>query len=219
VTALGAQVAAEEWYLQANSSLPMLGVGTTHTCAIMGDAHLWCWGHNEYGQLGDGTTTNRALPVQVNGLSLVTAVAVSAKGQFTCAMDRSLNAYCWGRNDHGQLGDGTTVSRSTAAPVLGGMQTLDIVAGTNHACLAAAQSSSTAWYCWGGNEHGQLGDGTTTDRLAPIHTGPGVPLPQTLVPATGNTAVRWLAAAALAVAGAARFSSRRRRAASDPLTR
>jgi alpha-tubulin suppressor-like RCC1 family protein len=206
VTALGAQVAIDNPSPLgiSNQQQLTLGVGVTHTCTIMGDGTLWCWGHNEYGQLGDGTTTNQPLPVQVTGLTGVTQVAVSAKGQFTCATDASFKIYCWGRNDRGQLGDGTTVSRSVPAPVLGGLGAFDISAGTNHACL---HLQNDIWYGWGGNEHGQLGDGTTLDRLAPVRVGPGAP---PAVPAMG-AALRWLAAAALAAIGATAASRRARR--------
>ena len=155
----------------------------THTCVIKGDGTLWCWGHNEHGQLGDGTTTNRPVPVQVAGLPGVWAVAVSARGQSTCAIDNiNGTVWCWGRNDRGQLGDGTTTDRSVPAPIAGQLSAFDLSVGTDHACFYTSSGGAGgptaadpgSWYCWGGNEFGQIGDGTNIDRRLPVLAGPNV---------------------------------------------
>jgi hypothetical protein len=83
-------------------------------CAIMG-GEAWCWGHNNWGQIGDGTTTDATVPTKVIGLPTpVTTMAVS--GGHTCAVAAGA-LYCWGRNNYGQLGDGTTTERHTPTPV------------------------------------------------------------------------------------------------------
>jgi alpha-tubulin suppressor-like RCC1 family protein len=73
------------------------------------------WGSNEYGRLGDGTTTNRSAPVQVSGLTGVTAIDAGQSHSLALLPDGTVRA--WGWNDHGQLGDGTTISRSTLVTV------------------------------------------------------------------------------------------------------
>ncbi|MDP7001783.1 MAG: hypothetical protein QGH90_07765, partial [Candidatus Poseidoniaceae archaeon] len=89
--------------------------GGYHTCAILDDGSVRCWGYNAYGQLGDGTTTNRNTPTALSSWpSGRTAVAITADGGgHTCAILDDGSVRCWGWNDYGQLGDGTTTSRNT----------------------------------------------------------------------------------------------------------
>ena len=130
---------------------------------MLGDGTARCWGNNWFGQLGDGTTTERHTPVAVSGLS--NAVAIAAGNYHTCAVLGDGTARCWGRNDYGQLGDGTTTERHTPVAVSGLTNAVAVSAGGDHTC--AVLSDGTA-RCWGDNSDGQLGDGTTADRL---HTG------------------------------------------------
>ena len=78
-----------------------MGLGYLHSCAVLDDETLWCWGNNAYGQLGDGTTAHRRLPVKVK---LAGVASVSCGTAHTCAVLRDGSARCWGRNDYGQLG-------------------------------------------------------------------------------------------------------------------
>jgi alpha-tubulin suppressor-like RCC1 family protein len=134
------------------------------SCAVIGGA-VRCAGHNNNGQLGDNTNMDRSTPV--NAMGITTALEVTTNGRSTCARLPD-DVMCWGLNDHGQLGDssGTGVQR---VPVLvdrtsyGGAPT-DISMGHDHACLVAA---GRVW-CFGLNDSGQLGDGTYTDRGAPV---------------------------------------------------
>lgn len=146
--------------------------GGFHSCALTTDGDIWCWGRNTAGQLGDGTTTNSSTPVQVSRPAPdVAFTSVTAGFQHTCATASDGKAYCWGRNDHGQLGDGATLSASTPvavawpadAPAL-----TSVSAGKWHTCGVAGDGR--AW-CWGRNDAGQLGNGTTDDSSLPVQVG------------------------------------------------
>jgi alpha-tubulin suppressor-like RCC1 family protein len=91
--------------------------GAEHNCALDADGAVWCWGDNRYGQLGDGTLSDRSGAVMVLGLANV--LTVEAGAQHTCAVRRDGAVLCWGRNHLGQLGDGTTSDRVVPGVVPG----------------------------------------------------------------------------------------------------
>ncbi len=141
--------------------------GGGHYCLLGDDGSVWCWGGNNYGQLGNGTTEPPRVPVRVEGIpgrvQQVVAFEVS-----TCALTESGGVWCWGYNSDGQLGDGTKENRSVPTPVLGldsGIATLARVGATSHMCAIRADGSAV---CWGSNWGGQLGDGTTDERVGPV---------------------------------------------------
>ncbi|PKN48103.1 MAG: hypothetical protein CVU59_00365 [Deltaproteobacteria bacterium HGW-Deltaproteobacteria-17] len=142
-----------------------IATGGVHTCAIGPDATVWCWGANDYGQLGDGTNLDSLVPVQVTGL---TGVRQIAAGYFhTCAVLEDDSVVCWGSNGTNQLGDLSSQNRSTPVAVFGPLLAVSVAAGTSHTC--ALRSDGTV-RCWGDNFAGQLGDGSTTlrDRPTPV---------------------------------------------------
>lgn len=140
-----------------------LTAGSGFVCAWQRDGSARCWGLNRWGQLGDGTLTDRARPVTVAGLSGVTRV--TAGSAYACARRDDGTAWCWGENQEGQLGDGTTIDRATPVRVAGLVDVAGIAANTVHTC--AWRRDGVVW-CWGNNEYGQLGDGTTVNRLTPV---------------------------------------------------
>jgi alpha-tubulin suppressor-like RCC1 family protein len=133
-----------------------LAAGSAHTCALTESGAVRCWGGNRYGQLGDGTTDRSSEPVDVAGLD-GGVIAIAAGDEHTCAVTAQGGVKCWGRNDFGQLGDGTTEDRTEpveAAEVTGA---IGVAAGTGHTCAA---TSAGGVLCWGSNTVGQLGDGS-----------------------------------------------------------
>ncbi len=152
-----------------------LSSGRYHTCATLETGDIFCWGSNKFGQIGDGTQTDRPSPVRVAGLP-GKAVAVAAGAGFTCARLAEGPPVCWGWNDYGQLassGDapgmadehGFTVQLSPR-PVIdidGGLQ--ELASGEGHSC---ALTSDGEVKCWGMNNDSQLGDGTLWDWGKPI---------------------------------------------------
>lgn len=124
------------------------------------DGAVVCWGANTKGQVGDGTTTKRLTPGP-NALTGATSLATGV--DHTCAV-RQGSGLCWGGNYNGQLGIGSTSSNPTTTPrVVGGLvNAATITAGGQHTC---ALKRDGLMACWGGNGSGQLGNGTTTNRL------------------------------------------------------
>jgi alpha-tubulin suppressor-like RCC1 family protein len=151
--------------LGMDSGMSGIAAGVFHACAWNTEGGVWCWGENLSGQLGDGTMYNSPVPVRVEGLTGGARVVV-AGGSHTCALRIAGGVVCWGNNDHGQLGDGTTAARNKPGDVAGlTAGVVSIAAGVSHTC-ALLESGSVR--CWGLNDHGQLGNGTNADSPVPV---------------------------------------------------
>ena len=138
--------------------------GFMHTCAVLSEATVRCWGWNAYGQFGNGTAAGSAIPTEPVGLDPTSAV--SASEWHTCALLSGGALRCWGSNDYGQLGNGSTTPAFTPVAVSGVTAATSITTGNIHTC---ALLSDGAVQCWGSNDYGQLGDGTTTQSSVPVN--------------------------------------------------
>ncbi len=143
----------------APADLPVK-LGTNFSCAVV-DGAAKCWGQNNFGQLGNGTNTNSAVPVQVSGLT-ANVVRVEAGQNHACAILNDGSLRCWGQNNNGQLGDGTTTDRNTPVQVSGLTSGVSQVSpGGNFSCAIV---SGTA-HCWGDNSAGGLGVGSPLEAV------------------------------------------------------
>jgi alpha-tubulin suppressor-like RCC1 family protein len=130
-----------------SSGVTALAAGEYHTCALTTSDRVFCWGRNTEGQLGDGTTNNARTPVAVHGLGSNSVSAMDGGGYHTCAATAAGLVLCWGRNDEGQLGDGTTIRASIPVTVNGLSSGLAAVAaGYMHTC---GMTPAGAVVCWG----------------------------------------------------------------------
>jgi alpha-tubulin suppressor-like RCC1 family protein len=142
-----------------------IAVGDFHSCALLPDGVVKCWGSNTSGQVGNGTTVKSLIsPVSVTGLGRT--IAIAAGGGHTCALVAGGTVMCWGDNSYGQLGDGTTDDSSVPVAVAGLTDARGIAAGGWHTCALVGSDGTVK--CWGMNGIGQLGDGTTTGRSSPV---------------------------------------------------
>jgi alpha-tubulin suppressor-like RCC1 family protein len=147
------------------SGVKAISPGYLFTCALTPDGGVVCWGRNEYGQLGDGTTTDRNVPVNVYGLTSGVK-AISSGYLHTCALTNDGGVTCWGSNEYGQLGDGTTINRNKpvyASGLMGGIAAIST--GQFSTC---ALTTTGGVKCWGNNAYSQLGDGSPNNHLTPV---------------------------------------------------
>jgi len=148
------------------SGVTKVSAGAYHTCATVTDS-VFCWGNNAHGQLGTGDNLDRhdptQLPVIVSGDPIV---HYGAGADYTCAVLESADLYCWGLNDSGQLGlPLTTFSVSAPTLVMNSLQLERVYPGNKTTCGRSA--GTKLLYCWGNNDFGQIGDGTTTSNIVP----------------------------------------------------
>ena len=140
--------------------------GGAHSCTLLADGRVFCWGSNDLGQLGNGTRNDSATPVQV--ARIVTAVAISTIRDHNCALLASGAVVCWGRNDFGQV-DGTLGGdRLVATPVstIAAGEAVAVATGFQHSCILTVAGRVR---CWGRNNEGQLGNNTLNNSLAPVN--------------------------------------------------
>lgn len=146
------------------SGVKQLSVGSVHACVLTNGGAVKCWGNNLYGQLGDGTTTNRRTPIDVPGLSSgVTAIATA--WYHTCALMQAGTVKCWGINEEEEVTPGNTLAITSATDIPGITNATLLAPGRFHTCAALASGGIK---CWGGNGNGQIGDGSYSRRSLPV---------------------------------------------------
>lgn len=150
----------------AAPTISAMSAGFLHTCVLTTSGGVKCWGYNEMGQLGDGTTTDRRTPVDVVGLTSG-VTAIGGGGNHTCALTTAGGMKCWGANGFGQAGDDTLIDRPTPVDVIGLTSgVVGIAVGAFHTCAVVTGGGAR---CWGLNDFGQLGDGSWSTRKTPVN--------------------------------------------------
>ncbi len=149
-----------------SSGVASVSAGGSHACAVTTAGGAKCWGQNSAGGLGDGTTTDRTVPVDVVGLTSGVA-SISAGNMYTCALTTGGGVKCWGQNYQGELGDGSTDASPVPVDVVGLTSGVAAISATGladgeHTCALTAGGGAK---CWG---QGPLGDGTTDGSLVPV---------------------------------------------------
>lgn len=176
-------------HLVANGNLlaSRVAAGSGHTCALLLDGTVWCWGSNEHGQLG-GLEDSPGVPVPVP--NLVDVVELTAGDDHTCARSGSGKIRCWGRNNLGQLGTNGKLDSAKPLEVMGIGPLASIVAGPTHTCARFSQSKVR---CWGSNKGGKIGSENGELVLTPTLPAPFVELPFVGVVAGGTMTCFWRA--------------------------
>jgi uncharacterized repeat protein (TIGR01451 family) len=144
------------------SGSPLAG-GDHHSCALIADGTVQCWGWNQYGQLGNGLNTDSPVPVPVSGITNATAIAAGLA--HTCALLADGRVECWGFNEDGQLGNGLTTDSPTPVVVNNIANATAVTAGYGHTC--ALLGNGSVW-CWGADGIGQLGNGSGDDNVGSL---------------------------------------------------
>lgn len=154
----------EPHLLPGNQFWVQVSAGHDHSCALTNDGAAWCWGDNVTGHLGSGGNFARSFePVRVASSEVFTTVVA---GYYqSCALAASGQMYCWGRNDQGQIGDGSNENRFTPVPVAGGLTFRAL--GGGDAFMCGITTGGATW-CWGSNRSGELGDPTLPSQTVPV---------------------------------------------------
>lgn len=141
--------------------------GAMHTCALDTTGQAWCWGYAGDGAMGTSFSLGDSVPQAVAQPSGVTFTSIATEYRHTCGLTSAGQAYCWGLNANGQLGDNTLTRRYSPVAVQqpSGVTFASISTGYGHTC---AVTSGGATYCWGWNNRGQVGDASFTQRKTPV---------------------------------------------------
>lgn len=162
------------WAVPGGHRFAQLEAGGGTVCGLTAAGAAWCWGENGSGQFGDGTTMSDTIPRPVSGglefmaLSVGGTVPGASMPATVCGLTTAGTAWCWGDGAGGVLGSGAPGFSTVPVAVAGGhqFQAIAVAGGTGaHAC--ALELDGTAW-CWGANDFGQLGDGTTAASAIPV---------------------------------------------------
>ena len=138
--------------------------GAHASCALLADGRAQCWGPDDDGQLGDGTIAPSKPPVSVDASGHAPFVELGIGIDHACAREASGGVLCWGRDDHGQLGDGVIGGREPKPVRVVGIHASALAVGDQHTCALLTDATVD---CWGLDRHHELGDGALDDRATP----------------------------------------------------
>ena len=169
-------VAVDTAGVLASKTIKQIASGGISSCVIASDDKAYCWGSNNFGQLGNGNLKNSSTPTPVSTTGVLagkTIKQITAGNSYFCVIASDDKAYCWGGGRRGALGNGSTLSLVISTPtpvsttgVLAGKTIKQITAGTEFTCAIASDDKA---YCWGGNSSGQLGNNSTINSGVPTH--------------------------------------------------
>jgi alpha-tubulin suppressor-like RCC1 family protein len=146
------------------TNVTQVSAGSWHSCAVISGGTVECWGYNSDGELGNGATVDSSNPVQVSGIA--SASSISAGGEHSCSIVSGSAVECWGDNYYGELGNGEKGYSLTPVQVSNITDATEISSGDEY--FSCARVSGGTVKCWGYNDYGQLGNGTTTDSSIPV---------------------------------------------------
>jgi len=152
-------------FVNSTESFISITTGKYHTCGVLGNGSAMCWGQNTYGEIGDGTNgTDRLNPVFVN--STESFVSITAKNYHTCGLLGNGSMMCWGKNDYGQIGNGSAGGKALNPVFVNTSESfVSISAGREHTCGLLGNGSMM---CWGFNTDGQIGNGDQIQQNNPV---------------------------------------------------
>ena len=168
-------VAVDTAGVLASKTIKQIASGGISSCVIASDDKAYCWGSNNFGQLGNGNLKNSSTPTPVSTTGVLagkTIKQITAGNSYFCVIASDDKAYCWGGGTRGALGNGSTLSIVISTPtpvsttgVLAGKTIKQITAGTEFTCAIASDDKA---YCWGSNSSGQLGNNSTINSGVPV---------------------------------------------------
>ena len=152
-----------------NTKYVLISAGQAHNAALKSNGSAWAWGNNTYGQLGTGRA-GTAITSPVHATGGHSFISIVAGGGITAALKIDGSVWCYGANSAGELGDGTTASKSSPISVIGGHSFGEVITGGNisSGCYVLARKADGSVWAWGLNTAGQLGDGTIISKSSPI---------------------------------------------------
>lgn len=159
-TSSSEDVSAETHSLKDGERYIQIATKRGHTCALKANGAAYCWGSNSYGELGNNSANPVQLePVAVTGSHRFTSIAVG--GNITCGITTDQDAYCWGANHYGMLGNGNSIHQRAPVLVAGGHKFIQLSIGNQHTCGLTIEKIA---YCWGISWGGSLGGGSKQEK-------------------------------------------------------
>jgi alpha-tubulin suppressor-like RCC1 family protein len=148
--------------IESSGGMAEVSAGSEHTCGLVADGSVYCWGEGRWGQLGVSDDMARSTPTRIEWA--VALSRISAGGMHTCGLAAAGDAYCWGVNTVGQVGNNTTITQSAPVPVESSVRFTSVASGLLHTC---ALSSEARVFCWGGNAQNQAGTSAAEFLMTP----------------------------------------------------